>query len=239
MSLTLPVDAGTLADNICASINSEQDRLNAFAAVMSVTLTTTLAPIAAQQSKPADGLAWLKLDSNLRPIRLYFKMGSWLSLHPQLPGSTMIWTGPLPDFTTFDGGSGGGVTDISGAMWEEATELRARFPLGAGTSPAPLSTVYAQGTSSGEEQHKLTTPEIPPIATQIPFFTPNYVNGGPDTHDILVGETTPGKYTVISSTGDPASGTPPTAAAGHNTMPLFYVVYFLRRTARLYYNEGP
>lgn len=240
-SIPIDITAGNLPANICAAINSEQDRLNAYVAVMSASLTMNGTGIAIQVAPPADTtVAWLKLDATtLRPVGLYRFIGNWISPHPLVPGLTMIWTAALPDFNSFDGGDGGAPSAISGPMWEEATELRARFPIGAGTTPTPYSTVLAQGATGGEEKHVLVPTEIPPVNTLINFFTPNYLNGGSDNRDLLVpsADSHSGQSTYTTQTGDPGSGNPPTAAAGHGTMPLFYVVYFIRRTSRTHYRS--
>lgn len=232
-TIPIQISAGSLPQNVCDLIASEQDRLNQYVAVMSASLQMNATGIVVQSAAPADHtVAWLKLDvTSLRPLQLYYYVGNWLSLHPLVPGSTMIWTAALPDFTTFDGGDGGAPSDISGPMWEEATELRAKFPVGAGTTSAPYSTPLVQGATGGEEKHVLIDTELAPSNTLINFFTPNYLNGGADNRNILLAETDP--HTGQSNyTNDAGSGG---VALGHQNMPPYLVVYFLRRSSRLFY----
>src|SRR6478609_2547918 len=126
---TLPVQAGVLPSGFCPS--SYQEMANGFAAIYSVILSQgTGINVIASSTKPGDTTAvWLQLDSLGRPVRFYyFSSGAWLSLHPMVPGATMIWTTALPNFATFDGGDANPISPVSGPMWEEVTELRARMP---------------------------------------------------------------------------------------------------------------
>lgn len=235
--LVLPVTPGNLPDGFCPA--SYQDLLNNFSAVQSVTFPSTLGGITVSGSKPTDiTRAWLQLDTLGRPIRLYyFAQGYWLSQHPLQPGHTMIWIGPLPDFTTFDGGDNGAAGPSSGPMWQQAVDaggnlvLQAQFPIGAGTLPS--GKVITNGTTGGEENHILTTQEIPPHTHEITVEPTS--SDGANTTALFKGA---GLQipTDGGTVGDPASGTPPTKALPHNCMPPYYGVYFLQRTNRLFYS---
>lgn len=233
MSLILPVTAGTLASGFCPS--DYQDMLNGFSAKQSVVFPESFTGITTSSTKPTDtSKAWLQLDTLGRPLRLYyFAQGAWLSQHPQITGETIIWTAALPDFTTFDGGSAGVVSAISGPMWEEVTALRARFPLGAGTST--LGTVYTQGASSGEEKNTLDITNVPSHTHTVDGLVNTSTGGGFQTIAVakIVSPDPESPTKQTQATGGDA--TAPHATVAHNNMPLYYVVHFLRRTNRLFY----
>lgn len=227
-ALNLQVNAGNLPTGFCPA--TLQEMLVGFSAVQSVTFPSTFAGVTVSSSKPTDQTqAWLQLDSLGRPTRLYwFAQGAWLSLHPCVPGFTMIWTGALPDFTTFDGGDANALSQISGPMWEEVVSLRVRFPLGAGTLPS--GTVINSGDIGGEENHTLSLNEIPSHTHAIPNF------GGPvGATAVIVGDNaTPIAQPDISTRA--TGGNPDGTTAGHQNMPPYLGVYFLRRTSKLYYS---
>ena len=157
--VTYPVDAATLPQGACPS--TYQELADLLATIYSVSVSTNNTGIYVSATKPADTtLVWKQLGSDGRPIRDYvFVGGLWLSRHTLEPGSIMLWGSALPNFASFDGGDAGALSVVSGPMWEEVTELRAKFPIGAGTLPS--GTVLAVGDTGGEEKHVLTIPEIP------------------------------------------------------------------------------
>ena len=198
------------------------------ASIYSVTINTNNTGVVVSATKPADTtVVWKQLGSDGRPIRDYvFVGGLWLSRHTLEPGSIMLWGAALPNFSTFDGGDANPISAISGPMWEEVTELRAKFPIGAGTLPS--GTVLAVGDTGGEEKHILTVPEIPAHTHDGPANEADSTSGG-DYHAVWTENdgTTPvlPPHPTGSTGGD----------LGHNTMPPYYVLYGLRRTTRQYF----
>lgn len=226
--LTLPVQVGNLPSGFCPS--TYQEMANGFGAVMSVILAQgTGVQIVASSTKPSDTTAvWLQLDSLGRPVRFYyFASGAWLSMHPMVPGATILWTTTLPDFTTFDGGDANPLSAISGPMWEEVTALRAAFPIGVGTLPS--GTVVAVGGTGGEEEVTLVRANLP--SADLSVVTPVF--------KLKTGGDTGGGGQDIWTRNEGSTHTPETEEMGddepHNNMPPYVGVYFLRRTARLYY----
>ena len=162
---------------------------------------------------------WLRLNADGSPDRLYyFWQGQWCSLHqiPQSSSVRKIWVGTTGELETFDGGASGTVTDTTGPMWEEDTEMAARFPFGVGTT-ANETVITVKGTG-GEDEHTLTIPELPA-----------------HTHDSY-GD---GSSKPLEQTGGDNFGTNPTTSTGgdepHNNLPPYYGVYFIKRTARRFY----
>lgn len=244
--LTLPVTPGTLPAGSCPLTGDYQGLLNLIAQNLTVAFPSTFSGVTASSSPPADQTqVWLKLDSNGRPVRVYyFAAGAWLSQHPTVSGSVMIWPFPLPDFTTFDGGDNNAPSAISGPMWQQAQGasgnviLQAQFPIGGGTLPS--GAVIAAGSTGGEEKHALLTSELAPhthaygIDPQI-NSGPNYLNSAASYRLADAINAANGSFAFQTQTA-PAGGTgTPPVVAPHNTLPPYYGVWFLQRTNRIFY----
>ena len=121
---------------------------------------------------------WLKTDANLVPERWYTYDGdasAWTWPHPFPQGIIVIWMGSIENLDTFDGGDTDPAGTYAGPMWEEVTELRAAFPLGAGTLPIS-GTVVGDGDTGGLEKVELTEDNL---AQHRHFCCTNTVNGTP------------------------------------------------------------
>jgi len=223
---------GTLASGFCP--NTYQEMATGFAAKMSVTFPDTFSGVEISPTAPADTTkAWMKIDGLGRPYRIYiFAQGAWIALHPQVPGSIMIWIDALPDFDTFDGGDNNAIISaMSGAMWREVTELRGRFPIGVGTPPG--GSAIAVGGTGGAIESEVTLTEA---------------NLPEHTHECSGSEGGASGTGFNFFDGDQSSSDPPpdpldleTEAAGEGepftvpTLPPYSGVYFLQRTDRLFY----
>jgi hypothetical protein len=224
--VTYQVDAGTLPQGSCPS--TYQELADLLAPIYSVTINTNNTGIYVSATKPADTtLVWKQLDSSGNPVRDYvFVGGLWLSRHTLESGVIVEWDEALPNFATFDGGDANPLSAISGPMWEEVTELRARFPIGAGTLPS--GTALAVGDTGGEEKHILTIPELPAHTHDGPANEADSTSGG-DYHAAWTENDGTTPVLPPRATGSTGGG------LGHNTMPPYYTVYSLRRTARQFY----
>lgn len=240
--LTIPVTPGTLPSGFCPS--SYQDILNEFASNSTVIFPSTFTGIIVSSSAPSDtSKAWLQLDSFSRPVRLYFfASGAWLSLHPDVPGKTTLWTTTLPTMTTFDGGDANPVSAISGPMWEVVTAFQARTPIGVGTLPS--GTVLAVGDTGGAETVTLAANNLPAHNHEL------WVGGSDGTasgiREALQTVNNPhagtsaayadsdgvsGHSNYVKDEGGDGTG----AAVAHNNLSPYLAVYLLRRTNRLFY----
>ena len=169
---------------------------------------------------------WLDEDGNW----WIYKDGYWLRKNPVAIGSSerRVYVGTTTDLQTYDGGNTNTLSNWSGPMWEVDTEFEARFPVGAGTFAAS-GVVVVQGkvTSTavaGEDKHTLTIPEMPSHTHSFfPLVTADANNGG--ANGVQYGATA---NVATSSTGGDAA---------HNNLPPFYGVYFIKRTARVYYTK--
>jgi len=180
-----------------------------------------------------------------------FDQGFWVYKNPVVAGSyeRRIFVGTTNDLLSYDGGDGTAVAgDTSGPMWMVDTLLDARFPVGVGAFAASGSVaVLGTATSTsivGEDQHLLTTAEMPTHTHQVSIKT--FGHGGNDGDRVAAdgGTSSPtltNNVTVFpSSTLDPdvdaiAANTGGNAA--HNNLPPFYGVYFIKRTSRIYYTK--
>lgn len=140
-----------------------------------------------------------------------------------------IFVGTTTDLLSYDGGDGTiTVTPRTGPMWMVDTLFDARFPVGVGAFAAS-GAVAVNGTATatsivGEDQHTLTVPEIPAHTHNFfPLVTADANNGG--ANGVQYGTTA---NVATSSTG---------GGTAHNNLPPFYGVYFIKRTARVYYSK--
>jgi hypothetical protein len=170
---------------------------------------------------------WLDEDGNW----WVYNQGRWARKNPvsKTSDERRIYVGTTTDLLSYDGGDGTATaTDFTGPMWQVDTEFDARFPVGAGTFAAS-GVVVVQGkvTSTavaGEDRHTLTIPEMPSHTHSFfPLVTADANNGG--ANGVQYGTTA--SVATTSTGGD----------APHNNLPPFYGVYFIKRTARVYYTK--
>lgn len=177
-------------------------------------------PAPADQNKP-----WLRLDAAGRIDKVYnYSGGAWIAKHPVAPGLIQLWQGDISTINTFDGGETAAVSATTGPMWAHVTELQAKFPIGVGTLPG--GTILAVGSTGGEENHVLTTSEMPKHLHQVGLGTAADFGSGSGTlrnvHDFEDAHTT-------RVTDEVGGGQP------HNNMPPYYALHFIRKTAREWY----
>lgn len=176
-------------------------------------------PAPADQDKP-----WYRLNSNGTPDKWYeYSGGVWISPHPDFVGKVVMWEGDIATIATLDGGEAAAITDRTGPMWEQVTQLAAKFPIGVGTLPS--GTVLAVGSTGGEEKHTLTIAEMPEHAHTLRCDSKNTV--GTEVRRPRPDDTA-GTDQDVSTTatggGDP-----------HSIMPPYYALHAIRRTGRLFY----
>jgi microcystin-dependent protein len=164
--------------------------------------------------------------------------GNWHSRNPVPPGTIVvvtdlvklgistidnssIFSAVAAAMTTYDGGGSPG----TGAMWEIATELYGKFPLGVDNG----ATVFPFSIAGGEISHTLVLNELPSHTHTL--HTNGWQSGGGAG----------GAGTTFESTLQRAFGSTDNAGAGfpHNNMPPYYPCYFLRRTVRTDYIIAP
>lgn len=212
---------------------------------------TTLVGVILQDSEPSASdrdKVWARTSAGapVFPFMWVFFNGLWVAKHPIPAGSLWAfpYTGTTASIETLDGGAAGAVSSNSGPFWEEAVSFRARMPIGAGTLPS--GAVLAVGDTGGEEKHVLTADE----ANHFHGFGDGDTGGrdglfcrrswsseevGTGTHNLDT--TVPAAIGTAISGG--ALGTSDSIASsidsdGHNNMPPYVALTFLRRTARIY-----
>jgi microcystin-dependent protein len=180
-----------------------------------------------------------------------FDQGFWVYKNPVVAGSyeRRIFVGTTNDLLSYDGGDGTAVAgDTSGPMWMVDTLLDARFPVGVGAFAASGSVaVLGTATSTsivGEDQHLLTTAEMPTHTHQVSIKT--FGHGGNDGDRVAADGGTSSPTLTNNVTAFPSSTLDPDVDAiaantggnaAHNNLPPFYGVYFIKRTSRIYYTK--
>jgi len=167
-----------------------------------------------------------------------FNGGNWSRKNPIPPGTgeRRIFVGTTNDLLSYDGGDGTAYSGniYTGAMWEVDTAFEARFPVGVGTFAASgVVTVGATTTSTavaGEDKHTLITSEMP-SHTHSMTWDSNDTKGGDQLKTLYFGPDANVPNDITKNTGSTGGD------VSHNNLPPFYGVYFIKRTARIYYTK--
>jgi hypothetical protein len=171
----------------------------------------------------------------------FFGNGTWQRPHAVPAGGSerRLWMGSPTDLQTYDGGSATVSNPAnSGPMWEIDTTFAARFPVGVGSFPS--GAVVAVGTTAGDELTTLTTLNLPPHSHDYTSFRRDSVQlyGSTivtlDVFNEVSGPALNGPIYTSSSVG--GAGSPAAAVPFVNTPP-YVGVYFIKRTARVYYTR--
>ena len=225
MSTPVPVISAQLPSNFeCIITNANWQAL-----VNLLSVTCPDGNVLKQSVEPAPDQRdkiWLRLNNDGTPDRVYvYAGGKWLSKHAAFEGQVVMWEGAEGDIPTIDGGTVGAVTTTSGPFWEKVSEMDAKIPIGPGTTDAPTSTVIAVGDEGGSELVVLEKEQLP----SNPFGVNNVT--GPFL-DVTAG----GTFEVQTNPGtNHRVGGWDGNDEGHNNMPPYRGIWFIRKTSRLYY----
>jgi hypothetical protein len=224
MSTPIQLTPGTLASTCFSSI---QELNNAIVNGISAQALNTLAYVLSDTTPSADDRdkLWLKTVSGA-PERWYvYYNGLWVSPH-QIPASDnrlILYKGTSASVATLDGGNSNAVDAADGPFWEIDTDLSAKFPVGVGTFESGAS-VAVTGTG-GSEKHTLTTSELPAHTHDLSI---NGLNAQLDS-------TTGNEYGADGNQEESLTTESTGGGEAHNNLPPYFGVYFLKRTARIYY----
>lgn len=148
----------------------------------------------------------------------------------------MLWAGTEAQLQTYDEGVNEPIDDTHGPFWEADHDWDFRIPMGAGTSPAPASTVLSVGQNLGGETHLILPTELPPTLGSISVKRrTDLADGGGSSAYTDTGAGT-GALTDAPAT-NPAVTPSPLAQLPMSLTPPVRGAFFARRTARLYFTR--
>lgn len=250
MNTPLNLIAGKLEAGFC--YKNPQQLLDAFVAVITAYLPSNFntfnqgtTPSEQNRDKP-----WFKVTADV-PDRWYWwnaTEGKWVAPHPVPPSSAerRIYRGSVESLVTYDGGTAGTVGDAAGPMWEVDSEMSGKFPFGVDTDVTLNRTVFgtAPGTAgaktvaltSGEMRNHTHT--LKPVVAADGLVDVCFQKEAGQNSTMEVAGVDPDN-TLRFSTLNTILGLLKTNDAslsdGHNNMPPFIGVYYIKRTARKFY----
>jgi hypothetical protein len=227
-TVLLPIIPGSLSAGAC--FNSEQERLNAFAAAMEAQLNGE-AFYNYGDTKPDvsdQGYPWLRTTD----MRWYRFEGKWKSpIADYSLYERRLWVGTLLSLQTYDGGDTNTPSTESGPTWEVDTAFEGRSPMGPGAIPSsnPAKTLVVE-ENFGEGAHAQTVAEMAEHE-----HTPD-----PTLADGFLGHATPSAPATynVGGGGDTISMGATAAAGSGDPMPIIHPVraaYLIKRTTRTFY----
>lgn len=262
MTVLVNATPGTLPPGFCPTgVTALQDLYNEFILKTQFSLSADkafynygdVAPTPENRVFP-----WLQTSAGY-PVRWWVYVagaGYWLSPYP-FPASSylrQIWAGTEDQLDVYDGGEAAAVTNISGPFWEIDSVFNGRSPMGVGDIPtASPAKNLSLGEDFGEGATVLTGTQLPDISTLIkigvaipgtghdsPGDGSTYDGGGAAINAGYTNDTAmyPSQQTWSNGFPKASVATLQTAVGeAHNTVHPVHGVYFIKRTARLYYRQ--
>jgi len=225
---------GTLLENACF-----QNLYNEITEKSEITIPDGLGGVVIQDTTPSaddQDKLWAKTASGFLQRIYKYQDGQWLAQHP-IPASDarrVIYTGASgATLDALDGGNSNSVGNADGPFWEIDTDFQFRMPIGVGTLP-DSGTALSIGDTGGNDQTTLTEGNIPAHSHTFGVEDDGLATDGL-TGRLRVGGgeeidwQSAAVAAALGETRDTGDGT------AFNTIPPYITVYFIKRTARIYY----
>lgn len=227
MSQTIQVQSDTVPAGFCPPFFNSAEWFE-IVDLLHIELPDCLSTVIISDTAPGPDYldsCWFKTSSDY-PVRPYvFKDGKWLARHPIAVGFVLMTEAADAAAIAALDESGAvpadPVTTTSGAFWEPLAAMAARMPIHPGTLPVS-STVVNVTNTGGIEKHVLTVAEMPSHTHNSDMIMP--YNGARALSNASANDSA-----LLSATTATGGGT------AHENMPPYYGIWFVRRTARLYY----
>lgn len=262
-STNLTINPPTLPEGYCID-TSLQNFVNLAVGGATVNFDTTgLTGVLKQNTTPSftqRGLIWYNTDTG-HTLIYDNPTGNWVQRHPMPPGAGgagnggqggQLWFGTLVGIDTYDGGAAGTVGNASGPMWQAVAELAGRFPIGVGSLPDTVNGTVSVivGASAGHNELVLVKDNLPAdtVDVKTAIIGQSGVTGGsslPIVGSTYGSDSIAGSQAACDATSTQLSGTyytrgqtlPLGIATPMNIVSPYYGLYFIRRTARIYYTS--
>lgn len=248
---------GTLPPNYCITDLQAFYQLIFSLGYGTLDTTASIAKVIIGATEPTadqQDYVWIRLNpvSGVFDKIYNYVNGGWKSPHPVPPAPVSherrFWAGSLESLHVYDGGSVAQVGDAIGPFWQEDTEMRGLFPLGAGTLAS--GTIIGPGSTGGADTLTLSKANLPaePLVVNLdiiglassgtagqPVIGTAYgataIAGEGRAVDATTNEFT-GRYKPKGVTEAMGSGT------ALNLLPPYYGGYWIKRTKRRYYTPS-
>lgn len=248
MALDLPVVSSEVPENLeCHISNSVWQEL---IALLHVNVTDGFKWIIQSTTPdPADRIwPWFRLNGD-GPIRPYIYFGgAWLARHTDFPGKVILWEGLEANIESLDENTdvaGTAVTNTTGPFWEKVSEMDGKIPVGPGqldAGPPVVSAAInvnagAYSVQLGDQHYRhhkhfvvarqsVTSGSLPSTNNQVAD------DGGGNAQEnyLLQGTGTQASRGLTSNVNGDTD-----ANEAFPILPQVRGIFFLRRTARLFY----
>lgn len=190
------------------------------------------------------GKLWHKLLPGGVPTGQIYKYfgGFWVTQfdpHGTVSGKRVWYEGLEATVGDIDGGTAADpVTDFTGPFWEVDHNYDFRFPLGAGTSPAPASTTAGPGDTGGAEQATMDATTMHPHTHDFGTESAGSIESSDEDGKLRSAGTnyftTSESTTHVARTRSVGGSGTPAAAQPFDIMPPYRAGFWIKRTARIW-----
>lgn len=258
MTTLLPITPPSLSSGYCYPADPQQfvnDAVGGAVVNFDVTGATVIISQTSQPLNTQRDKIWHNPTTG-HLLKYAPSVASWVMVNQERPSgfTRKVFTGDVTALLTEDGGSAGTVGDVAGPMWEIDTAMSGRLALGAGDLPDHVNGTVTVAVNSTGGHNELTVAKVNLPVDTIDVKTAVVGQAGVTGAgaEPVVGQTYGSD--AISGAGsacDATNSTPGLSGRYYtraqtlplgdgtalNSIPPYYGIYWIKRTARIYYTS--